>query len=177
MPFDGARAQEELRADLRVRMSLGGEACDLQLLWSELVPRLVPAGPNGLSGRHQLSARAFGEAVGAEAAEQLVREAELLARVHAPALPAQPLAVEDGREPSRKLSGRPCARELEERKWIPVALADDPGAHGRVEWAGNALQQQRACIAVIEPVDWQLREIGETASPVPVRTVSAPLSP
>jgi hypothetical protein len=45
VPFDGARAQEQLAADLRVRESLACEARDLLLLWRQLIASLGPADP------------------------------------------------------------------------------------------------------------------------------------
>ena len=43
MPFDGARADEQAPADLRIRQSVADEARDLVLLCRELIARLVQA--------------------------------------------------------------------------------------------------------------------------------------
>src|SRR5690242_19354569 len=54
MPFDRARAQEQLGADLGVRAPIAGEARDLLLLRRELVARVVAALADLLAGREQL---------------------------------------------------------------------------------------------------------------------------
>jgi hypothetical protein len=65
-------------------------------------------------------------------------------------------------EPASEICGPPAARQLKERKRIAMALRDDLGADRRIEWAVHVLQQQRARIAVTEPVDRQLRQPGES---------------
>ena len=69
MPFDGAGADEELLADLRVRAAAGRELCDLLLLWGEVEARVVGAPADGLTGREQLSAGALGELAETDIAE------------------------------------------------------------------------------------------------------------
>ena len=86
MPLDGAGADEELGADLRVRPAGDGEPRDVLLLRRELVARVVPPLADGLAGREQFVARALAEPVRADRAEQLVRRAQLLARVDAAAV-------------------------------------------------------------------------------------------
>ena len=97
VPLDGARAEEEPRADLLVRLPVRGEPRDLLLLRRELAARLVTPFAHLLAGREQLAAGALGERLGAEADEHLVGGAELLARVHPPVLTPQPLAVDQVR--------------------------------------------------------------------------------
>ena len=86
---------KQLRADLGVRASLGGEPCDLLLLRGEAVARLGAALAHRLAGGRQLAAGAFGEPFMPISREHAVRDPELLARVHAPALASQPLAVDE----------------------------------------------------------------------------------
>src|SRR5204862_5430345 len=61
--LDGARAQEQLGADLRVRIPLTGEPGDLRFLPSELPGRLVRTLAYGLACGQQLPPGAFGEPV------------------------------------------------------------------------------------------------------------------
>src|SRR6476469_1105626 len=81
VPLDRARAEEELRADLLIRLPARGQPRDLLLLGRELAACLVKPFAHLLAGRKQLAAGALGECLGAEAAEHLVGRAELLARV------------------------------------------------------------------------------------------------
>src|ERR687895_538598 len=53
--FDGARTDEEPRADLGVGQAVAGESRDLTLLGGELVSRLDAAFADALAGSHQLS--------------------------------------------------------------------------------------------------------------------------
>ena len=80
-------------ADLGVRVAVAGQPGDLRLLCGELVARLGGTPAQGLAGRQQLAAGALGERLGPHPAERLVRGAELVARIHAAVLAAQPLAV------------------------------------------------------------------------------------
>ena len=98
---------------------VGGQPGDLRLLGGEVVARLDSPPAHGLAGRGQLAAGALGERLRADAAERLVRPAELPARVDAPLLAPQPLAVEQlrardvdercGCAPSRSIASRYCA--------------------------------------------------------------------
>jgi hypothetical protein len=54
VPFDGAAAEEEARADLRVRQPITGEPRDLALLRSQIVARLGLALADCLAGGRQL---------------------------------------------------------------------------------------------------------------------------
>ena len=62
VPFDGARGQEQLRADLRVRQAVAGQPGDLLLLRGELVARLElrlrTFSPVAISSRRARSANA-----------------------------------------------------------------------------------------------------------------------
>ena len=51
--LDGARADEQLRADLRVRLPVGGEAGDLRLLRRQGVGAVAGGAADGLAGRAQ----------------------------------------------------------------------------------------------------------------------------
>src|SRR4051794_15287868 len=94
MPLGGARADEELPADLLVREALTREASDLKLLGGEVVARLHGALAGGLAGGAQLAPGALGECLDAHGAELVVGVAQLDARIDAAALTAQPLAVD-----------------------------------------------------------------------------------
>src|SRR5262249_2185049 len=85
VPLDGARADEELGTDLRVRAAGDREPRDVLLLRREVVARVVGALADRLAGREQLVTRPLGEAVRAHRDELLVRGAQLLARVRAAA--------------------------------------------------------------------------------------------
>src|SRR3954447_11664272 len=69
VPFDGARAEEELGADLRVRPPVAREPGDVLLLRGELVARVVAALAHLLAGGQQLVAGTFGEPRGAHRQE------------------------------------------------------------------------------------------------------------
>src|SRR3954447_23501993 len=81
MPLRGPRAQEELRADLRVRQPIGGEQRDLPLLRGQIVASLDGPPPYLLAGGLKLLAGALGERLHADRGEHLVRRAQLVARV------------------------------------------------------------------------------------------------
>src|SRR4029077_5473846 len=84
VPFDRARADEQLRADLRVRKALAGEPGDLLLLRRQLPARPGAALPRLLARRQQLAAGALGERLHADRVEQVVGGAQLPARVDSP---------------------------------------------------------------------------------------------
>jgi len=103
--LDGVRADEQPGADLRVRQAVPGQPRDLGLLGGQLL-----AGPGvgrggalagGFPGGRQLPARPLGEPVHPDLVQHAVRSAELLARLRAAALTAQPLAVQQVRGPGR----------------------------------------------------------------------------
>src|SRR5215218_1200 len=84
--LDRPRADEELRADLRVGASIAGQSRHLDLLRRERVARLRGHTTDGLAGGEQLAAGAFGERAGPHLAEALVGRAQDLAPVRAPVL-------------------------------------------------------------------------------------------
>src|SRR5829696_2612739 len=94
MPLDGAWAEEELGADLRVRPSVAREPRDVLLLRGELVARVVAPLAHLLAGGQELVPGALGESLRPHREEHLAGDAQLLARIDAPALAAQPLPVE-----------------------------------------------------------------------------------
>src|SRR5207244_7804098 len=73
----------------------GVQTCALPILGGEPAAGLDGAFAGGLAGGQQLALGALGEPLGAHCGEHLVGGAELLARVHASALAAKPLAVEE----------------------------------------------------------------------------------
>src|SRR5262249_677114 len=97
VPFDGARGQEQLRADLRVSAAVSGQPGDLLLLRRELLAGLSGASAHLLARGDQFPAGALGERLHADRGEHVVGRAQLLARVEPPALPAQPFTVEEMR--------------------------------------------------------------------------------
>ena len=97
VPLHGARAEEQPRADLRVRQPVAGQPRDLPLLRGQLVARLDPALAHLLAGGQQLATGALGERLHPHLGEHPVRRPQLRARVDAPTLAAQPLAVEQVR--------------------------------------------------------------------------------
>src|SRR5215472_19135176 len=72
VPLDRARADEQLRADLRVRKAVAGEPGDLLLLRRELLPRAGTALAYPLARRQQLAVGALGERLHADRVEQAV---------------------------------------------------------------------------------------------------------
>jgi hypothetical protein len=61
VPLDGARAYEQLGADLLVRQPVAGEPSDLRFLRGEISPRIGPPLAHVLPGGQQLAAGAAGE--------------------------------------------------------------------------------------------------------------------
>src|SRR3954454_9864476 len=94
VPLDGAGAEEQPGADLRIGKTAAREAGDLLLPRRELVARLDRALARLRARRHELATSALGERLHADRVEHLVGGAQLRARIRTPALPAQPLAVE-----------------------------------------------------------------------------------
>src|SRR5262245_54199448 len=97
MPLHGARAEEKLRADLRVRATLARKLGDLGLLGGEVTERLGCSPAGLLARREELTTRALGERLHPHGDEHVVRRMQLLARVDASALTAQPLPVDEVR--------------------------------------------------------------------------------
>src|SRR5215217_6850061 len=83
--LDRTRADEQLGADLGVRIPVGGEARDLRLLVRQHVARFARQPAHALAGGEQLAPGTLGERLGPDAAETVVGRAKLLARVHTPA--------------------------------------------------------------------------------------------
>src|SRR5262249_34781232 len=81
VPLDGAPAEEELGADLRVRLPVGRHPGDLQLLRGQVLERLDRALARGFSGGRQLTARALSECLHAHIGHQLLGRTELLSPV------------------------------------------------------------------------------------------------
>src|SRR5260370_26948929 len=98
--LDGARADEQPGADLRIGQAVAGQPRDLRLLGGQR--RTGPAARagaaagargHGLAGGRQLAPGPLGESLHAHVVEHLVGGAQLLARFTAAALAAQPPAV------------------------------------------------------------------------------------
>ena len=92
--LDGARADEQADADLRIGQAVAGHPRDLGLLRRELLiaggdVRLRAVSPVACSSRLARSAKASIPI----ASEHVVGDAKLCARVDTAALPAQPFAV------------------------------------------------------------------------------------
>src|ERR1700761_6269550 len=93
MPFDGVRADEQLRPDLLVGQAFTGEARDLSLLRRQLGTRTDRLLAYLLTGRGELSSCSFGEPLRADPGESLVRGDQLYARIPLTVHPAQTFAV------------------------------------------------------------------------------------
>ena len=63
-------------------------------------------------------------------------------------------------EPARELGRRQPARQLQQRQRVAARLGDDPIAHPLVQPPRHGRRQQRACVAVGEARDDQLRQAG-----------------
>ena len=115
------------RADLRVRVPVAGEPGDLRLLRRELVARLDRALAHGLRRWPASSRRARSANASAPMRrEHLVRRAQLLARVDAPVLAPQPLAVEQlgaGEVDRDAAAGQPLDRLAVERSASSPSLS------------------------------------------------------
>src|SRR6476659_5468739 len=116
MPLDRAWAEEQPRSDLGVRQPVTREPRDLPLLRSEIVARLRPAPTHARAGGQQLAPCALGEPLDPHLGEHSVRRAQLLTRIHASTLAAQPLAVEQMRSP--EVDAQPRATQVVDR--LPV---------------------------------------------------------
>src|SRR4029077_3322072 len=76
VPLNGARADEQLGADLGVRAPVTGEAGDLRLLRCELVACLDRPRAHRLAGGNQLTPGPLGESVCAHRSEHVVGGAQ-----------------------------------------------------------------------------------------------------
>src|SRR5687767_11621417 len=86
-------ADEQLCADLRVGETISRQPGDVRLLGGEHGARVVGAPARGLTCGQELVTGALGKPLGPDVAEHLMGGSELLARVDAPVLAAQPFAV------------------------------------------------------------------------------------
>src|SRR3954447_18123987 len=84
MPLDGSGADEQLCADLRVRQTVAGKACDVGFLWGQVVAGLDAAWPHGCARGSQLLSGALHESLHRHRAEHLVCGAQLVACVDSP---------------------------------------------------------------------------------------------
>src|SRR5208282_571361 len=90
VPLDRPSADEQPDADLCVGVPVAGEPGDLGLLCGQLAGRLDGALADGLPGGQQLAPGALREPLETHLGQHLVGHAELLARVDAAVLTAQP---------------------------------------------------------------------------------------
>jgi NADP-dependent 3-hydroxy acid dehydrogenase YdfG len=139
MPFDRARAEEELGADLGVGLPVAGARRDLRLLRGEVPVGLPGALAHGLAGGEQLAAGALREPVGPDRPQRSVCAAELLAGVDPAVLAAQPLPVEQVRAGQIDAGARPA--QVPDRRLVQVL--------GRL---AVAQQRQRARPDAVRPV-------------------------
>jgi hypothetical protein len=97
VPLNRARAEEQPRADLRVRQAVARELSDLPLLRRQIIACFDGSPAGSLARRHQLATRALRERLHPHRREHVVCCAELLARVDPATLATQPLTVEQAR--------------------------------------------------------------------------------
>src|SRR5262249_35780051 len=86
MPLDRARAQEQLRADLGIGLSIPGPPGDLPLLRGELVRYVRRALADALPGGDQLAAGTLGERLGSDPREHVVGRPQLGPGISVPVL-------------------------------------------------------------------------------------------
>ena len=118
MPLDGARTDEQLRADLCVRATVGSKARDECLLRRQLVERIGSSFADGLTRREQLVARPFGKRTHPHRREHLVRSAEVFAHVDASVLTPEPLPVQQ--VSTREIGANRCSCQPIDRLSIEV---------------------------------------------------------
>ena len=139
MPLDGARAEKQLRTDLRVRPPVARQPRDMRLLRRQLIARLIDALADLLTRGQQLVPRPLGEPLRPHRQERLARDPQLLARIDAPALAAQPFPVEQPR--AGELHPDAGSFEVLDRLAVRrLALArerTDPGLDAECPVAGN----------------------------------------
>jgi len=90
-------AEEEPRADLRIRQAIAGKPRDLEFLRGQILARLDGSLAHFLARGLKLVACALGESLHANRGELVVGGAELGTRVDPAMLAAQPLAEEQVR--------------------------------------------------------------------------------
>ena len=92
VPLDGARAEEQPRADLGIREALPRETGDVELLGGQVLARAGRSLPDLLAGRNQLAACTLGESRQAHRRQHGVSGAQLLACVDAASVAPKPLS-------------------------------------------------------------------------------------
>src|SRR3954451_24905989 len=92
--LDGARTDEQLGRDLPVRTAFGRKPRDLRLLGSQLVKGVHRPFARAFARRLEFNACALGERLHPEAAEELVGDPKLVARIGSSPFASQPLAVQ-----------------------------------------------------------------------------------
>ena len=190
VPLHRAGAEEQLGADLGVRLPVGGEARDLHLLWGQLVERLDRALAHRLAGGQQLAAGALGERVHAHVREHRVSDSQLLAGVDAAVLAPQPFAVQEVRAGQRSTRGCGCATAVRSppgraaRPWLP-RRASPPRArgsrapspcrrHAQSQRAGRADRSRARAWPLRTAASIELREHPDRL-PQPARVLGGPL--
>src|SRR5215207_1985550 len=152
--FDGAGADEQLGADLLVRVPLLREPGHLRLLRREHVTRLGREPAHRLTRGRQLPSGTLGERLGAEPAQGVVRGAKLPAGVEPPVATTKPFAIDELR--ARQVRRDACASEALQRLLVQ-------GLGGRTwchESARPRLQTERPVAAAC------LGSIGEAIQPL-----------
>src|SRR6266487_2389918 len=122
VPFNGAGADEQFRADPGVGASVSGQPDDVLLLLGELAVGVDLAFADLLAGGEQFPARALGEGFGADRVEQMVGGVQLVAGVEPPVLATEPFTVEQAGP--GKLEPQRCATQPLDR--LGVALLGLP---------------------------------------------------
>jgi hypothetical protein len=95
VPLDRARAEEELRTDLRVCQPFRCEPRDLRLLCGQIAASVISALPGCLPGCGEFPSRAIGETGHSYLTEQFVRCPKLPPRIKPAALSSQPFAEDE----------------------------------------------------------------------------------
>ena len=153
---------------------VAGEPGDLRLLRREVVARLRRCACATVSPvASELAAGALGERLGADAAEHLVGGAQLLARVHAPVLAAQPLAVEqlgagevDGDPGARRAARSPRGRAprrlaVAEQRARAGLDPERPVGAARAAFARRAARGRRRRLVGLPAAGRRLDQLGE----------------
>jgi len=92
---DGVGTDIELCCNRTVCVALGGELCNLKLLGSELVARVVNAGPCVLAGGPELGFGAPSKSTTANGQKAVTGGPQLLSRLGAAPLAPEPLSVQE----------------------------------------------------------------------------------
>ena len=163
VPLDGAGAEEQAGADVRVREPVTGQLGDLTLLRGEIVARLCDAPAAPLASRDEFAGGALRERLHAHRREQLVRDVELGARVEATAFAPQPFAVQQMR--AGELSADARSAEMVDRHAEP-AIGDSIVGEQRPGTRFDAARPMgaRGLCLVGQPVEGVGRKIGPAAA-------------